>query len=567
MRLLDFSEANCKNCYKCVRGCPVKAIRFRGSQAEIDEQRCIACGKCFVICPQNARNIVSDTMKVKQAIAIGKQVKALIAPSFAGFYRNRGGFLTALRKLGFSEIIEVAAGAEMVTDRYRRFMEENDPKYAISSCCPTVYMYMRRYSPTTAEYLMPVVSPMLATGKAVKRDDKDCFTVFIGPCLSKKCEMVSYGNEGIIDAVLTLEEISHLLSEEGLDPEVLEPSVPDVTAGKKGRRYPVAGGIAEGLSGTIDRMGYDVIRVEGMTEVREVLKEIEDGTLDKAYIELSACSESCIGGPCVPEDPLPVFARKQNVKRFSVMGWESEGRILLDGKIDISGTYAPTPIISREYPESEIAATLARMGKFSKGDELNCSACGYNSCRDKAKAVLEGMSEVEMCLPFMRTKAEHMSDIIFSNSPNYIFLLDEELCIHQMNPSAEIVFGRRIDEIRGFPISYVADDAVFEAVARSKRSSLNKRTVYDEYGIVVVQSTVFLDSSNQLLVIMSDITDEEKRRDELQSMKERTLKIAQKVIDRQMTAAHEIASLLGETTAETKIALDKLKELVLMEGE
>ncbi len=207
------------------------------------------------------------------------------------------------------------------------------------------------------------------------------------------------------------------------------------------------------------------------------------------------------------------------------------------------------------------------MGKFSKGDELNCSACGYNSCRDKAKAVLEGMSEVEMCLPFMRTKAEHMSDIIFSNSPNYIFLLDEELCIHQMNPSAEIVFGRRIDEIRGFPISYVADDAVFEEVARSKRSSLNKRTVYDEYGIVVVQSTVFLDSSNQLLVIMSDITDEEKRRDELQSMKERTLKIAQKVIDRQMTAAHEIASLLGETTAETKIALDKLKELVLMEGE
>ena len=577
MQLINFSPANCRNCYKCVRSCPVKAIRFKDGQAEIDDARCIACGQCFVVCPQNARNIRSDRDGVLQAMEAGKRVVALIAPSFAGFYRNRGGFIHALKDLGFSEVMEVAQGAEEVTARYREHLEKEDPKDAISTCCPTVNLLIRRYYPEACNALLPAISPMMAMGKALKKEDPASYAVFIGPCLSKKCEIAALGNEGMVDAVMTLEELHHLFEEKGIVPEALSPRVPEVTARHTGRNYPLSGGIGAGLASVIQAQGYDSIHVEGVREVRELLEELSTGSLKKAYIELAACSESCIGGPCIPKDTISVFTRKQNVKDFVRTGWVLEGRedqeirnqrkpLSFEG-VDLASTYFPNPRTATLFSEEAIEGTLGRMGKFSKKDELNCGACGYDSCRLKAQAVLEGMSEVEMCMPFMRSKAEHMTDIIFFNSPNIILILDEELRIQQMNPSAEVTFGKKAEEVRDFPVSFLVDDPSFQAVVKGKENALNKRVNYAAYGIVVMQSTIYLPKENQVLVIMSDITDEEKRRQDLLEMKEKTLLITQKVIDKQMRVAQEIASLLGETTAETKVALNRLKSIVLKEGE
>jgi len=549
-----------------VRACPVKAIRFQDHQAIIDDTRCIACGQCFLACPQNARDIQSDLYKLNEALSSGKEVVALIAPSFSGFYRNKGGFIHGLKELGFSKVVEVSSGADEVTKAYESYISDENPTYAISSCCPTVNLIIRRYYEELTDYLIPVVSPMLATGKAVKAENKDQYTVFISPCLSKKCEPLTYGNEGAIDAVITMEEINHMLQENDLEPELLSPYIPEITGNLSGKRYPLKGGIGEGLEGTLKKNGYDLLHVEGISQVKEVLEELCAGTLSPAFLELNACHESCISGPCIPKKAISTFQRKQLVKRHVKEGWPEETKALSFEGIDLSATYMRNPIRKNLFTEEEIVMTLGRMGKRKPKDELDCGACGYDSCREKARAVLEGMSDVEMCMPFMRTRAEHMSDIIFYNSPNMIFILDEELNIVQINPSAEMTFNTQADDVRNLPIQYLLEDKGFSEVKRTRQNDLNRRIFYKGAGLVVMQSIIFLPKDNQILVIMSDITDEENRRKELQVMKENTIAITNKVIEKQMRVAHEIASLLGETTAETKIALNKLKELVQEEG-
>ncbi len=568
MQLINFKEANCKNCYRCVRACPVKAIKFKDHQAIIDDKRCIACGQCFVVCPQNARDVKSDLNQVVDVLREGdKRVVALIAPSFAGFYQNKGGFITGLKELGFNQVVEVSVGAEAVTKNYSEYLKEVNPVYAISSCCPTINLLVRRYYSELSSSLLPVVSPMLATGKLVKSRDIQAYTVFISPCLSKKCEPLSAGNEHIIDAVISMEEINHLFISQGLDPEKLVGSVPDVFSSLFGNEYPIKGGIGKSMGSQLEEMGYDLLHVEGINQVKEVLDEMRLGHLSKAFVELSACSESCISGPLIPLNPIPTFRRKQLVMDHAKKGWESPGCLMSFEGINLRTTYEKSPVYQKIFMEEEIVKTLSRMGKRKKEDELDCGACGYNSCREKAQAVLEEMSEVTMCMPFMQTRAEHMSDIIFYNSPNMIFLLDETQTILQINPSAEITFNVKSEDMKGLPVSYLVKDEVIERVWTSQKSDLNRR-VYDEArGLVVMQSIIYLSKDNQMLIIMSDITEEENRRKELLRMKKNTLEITKEVIDKQMRVAHEIASLLGETTAETKVALNKLKAIVMEEGE
>lgn len=568
MQLINFKEANCKNCYRCVRACPVKAIKFKDHQAIIDDKRCIACGQCFVVCPQNARDVKSDSLKVEEALKDKmKKVVALIAPSFAGFYQNKGGFVSGLKKLGFSQVVEVSVGAEIVTKKYDEHLKENDPYYAISSCCPTINLLIRRYFSDLAKSLLPVVSPMLATGKIIKKEDSEVYTVFISPCLSKKCEPLSSGNENIIDGVLSMEEVNHLFMFNGINPEELAPTIPDVVSTSGGNAYPIKGGIGKSLGSSLAEQGYDLLHIEGISQAKEVLEEMQRGGLSKAFIELSACSESCISGPLIPTNSIATFRRKQLVVNHAKNGWGSSGRSISFSGIQFNSLYEPSPVYQEIFSEEQIIKTLSRMGKRKKEDELDCGACGYNNCRDKARAVLEGMSEVTMCMPFMQTKAEHMSDIIFYNSPNMIFLLDENLTILQINPSAEITFNVKAKEMKNIPVAYLLNEDPIKEVWTSKKSDLNRRVVYENQHLIVMQSIIHLSKDNQILVIMSDITDEENRRRELLRLKENTVEITQKVIDKQMRVAHEIASLLGETTAETKVALNKLKAIVMEEGE
>ncbi|TCK98633.1 iron only hydrogenase large subunit-like protein [Natranaerovirga hydrolytica] len=563
MRIINFSKANCKNCYKCLRTCPVKAIRFDAHQAEIDEQRCIACGQCFVVCPQNARYIKSDLAFVQHALKEGKKVIVSLAPSFAGFFEEPNEFIQALKSLGFYSIEETAIGAQAITSAYAQYIEENNPKYGITSCCPTINFYIEKYYPSLIPYLLPFVSPMKAHGKFIKKELEDALTVFMGPCISKKHESMM-DRTCDIDAVLTLEEVTHWLETSNITSSSSIRTPDKAHPNTNGREYPITGGIAKGLEPLLIENEYDILSITGLDSSKKIFEALKNKTLNKCFVEISACNESCLGGPAVPKNSPSIYKRKQNIKQFITGSKEIESNNALTPfeTRALSYNFTNQSLPTNPISEEQLQSILKQLGKHQLSDELNCGACGYDTCRDKAIAVYEKMSQPDMCIPYMRSKAESMSDVIFLSSPNAIFIIDEQLKIINANPAAKSIFNLKEESYYSNYIYNFIDVINWETIYKSKEEIINKKVQLNPYDLDVILNVLYLPKENILLAILTNITQEEQRKKELAQMKENTLDITQKVIDKQMRVAQEIASLLGETTAETKVALNKLKKVV-----
>ena len=566
MNLLDFSKANCKNCYKCLRTCQVKAVKIKNDQAGIVEERCIGCGQCLIVCPQDARNIKSDLEDVKEAIKQNKKVIASIAPSFVGAYnlQTAGNFIEALKRLGFSIVEETAVGAEIVAQFYDMAINNNKQESLITTCCPSANYLVDTYYPSLTKYLIPVVSPMLAHGKILKQIyGYDSYVVFIGPCTAKKIEALSFQHKGTIDAVLTFEELSKWMEEEEIDMNSLPPHKLEATAGFKGQAFPLIGGVIDSFS---DSKKYEKLRVDGIAECIEILKSIEEGNLAGVCLEINVCKGGCINGPGMPRHEKDFYKRQKRVKEYIKTKNNSISELRpIPAGLDFSKAFVARPIKKNPAPDSTLKEILESIGKYEPSDELNCGGCGYNTCREKAQAVYEGMAEMNMCLPYMRGKAESVTNVIFENSPNIILFIDEKLNVKEINPKAKNIFGVKEDFIKERPISLIMDEEPFKLVRDSKQSLLAQRVSYPNYGVVLLQNILYLEKQNVILAIMSNITNEEKQRDELKRVKENAIDAAERVIEKQMRVAQEIASLLGETTAETKVTLTKLKEIALQE--
>ncbi|WP_319370418.1 [Fe-Fe] hydrogenase large subunit C-terminal domain-containing protein [uncultured Ilyobacter sp.] len=567
MQVMNFSEANCKHCYKCVRKCEVKAIKIENDQAHIMEDKCIACGQCFAICPQNARNIMSDLDFVKSSILSGRNINISIAPSFRGFFKESSRFISAIEKLGFNQIEETAVGADIVSKAYEKFLSLQNGGAFITTCCPSVVFLIQKYYPSLVDCLIPIISPMIAHGKLLKKERPNDVTVFLGPCVSKKCEAISRENSGIIDAVLTFDEIALWISEEGIDYLELPPSDPHKYGSVKGKQYPIVGGILEGIRGEILNKGFISMRIDGVDECKEVFQEIINGNLENSCIEVSACKKSCIGGPGGHHISSSIFSRLQNVKEYLLTAKTQEPPVdSLISDSELKKNISKNPLKEIEIDERKIKKILIKMGKFSKVDELNCASCGYNTCRENAIAVLNGMSSIDMCMPFIKSRAERISNEIFENSPNALLIVNDDFEIIESNMSFSRFFGVTPSESKGQKIdSFIAQDDLL-SVFENKKNMLWKKIHLPKYNLHMKESVIHLDNQNALLIILSDISDEEKRRSELFELKENTLNITQGVIEKQMRVAQEIASLLGETTAETKVALTKLKHVLEKEG-
>ncbi|HYE09537.1 MAG TPA: [Fe-Fe] hydrogenase large subunit C-terminal domain-containing protein [Patescibacteria group bacterium] len=566
MNLLDFSKANCKNCYKCLRTCQVKAVKIKNDQAGIVEERCIGCGQCLVVCPQDARNIKSDLADVKAAIKQNKKVIASIAPSFVGAFhmQSAGSFAAALKNLGFSMVEETAAGAEIIAQLYDKAIKSNKHENLITTCCPSANYLVDTYYPSLTEYLIPVVSPMLAHGKLLKQTyGYDSYVVFIGPCTAKKIEALSFQHKGTIDAVLTFEELSRWMEEEPIDINAIKPLELEAEACAKGQAFPLLGGVLNSFG---DNQRYEKLRIDGITECMEVLQSIEDGNITGVCLELNICKGGCINGPGMPRHEKDFYKRQKRVKDYITKKSSSLSELRsIPAELDFSKVFIARPIKKNPASDSALKEILNGMGKYEPSDELNCGGCGYNTCREKAQAVFEGMAEMNMCLPYMRGKAESVTNVIFENSPNIILIIDEKLNVKEINPKAQMVFGVKEDFIKERPISIIIDEEPFKLVRDSKKSLLAQRITYPQYGVVLLQNILYLEKQNIILSIMSNITKEEKQREELKRVKENAIDAAQMVIEKQMRVAQEIASLLGETTAETKVTLTKLKEIALQE--
>lgn len=552
---LTLKKSNCKNCYKCIRHCPVKSIRFSGNQAYIINNECILCGQCFVVCPQNAKEIVDETEKVRVLLQSGAPVYVSLAPSFAANYENVGieGMRQALKQLGFADAEETAVGATMVKREYERILREEKRDIVISSCCHSINLLIQKYYPAVLPYLADVASPMQAHCADIKRRHPEGKTVFIGPCVAKKDEAEHYA--GVVDAVLTFEELTAWLEKSGVE---LKPQL-DHSLESRARFFPTTGGILKTMAQ--DAPGYTYLAIDGVENCKAALKDIESGKIHNCFIEMSACVGSCVGGPIMEKQHHTPVHDYLAISNYA-------------GQRDFD-TPQPEPKAMRKHfafierdaqmpTEMEIREIMRqKMGKMKPSDELNCGSCGYNTCREKAIAIYQGKAEVSMCLPFLKDKAESFSDSIVNNTPNGLLVLNDQLEVQQINKAARKIMNIRFaSDVLGEPVVRIMDPSLFVQAQNTGRDIQAQKTYLPEYKKYVEQTVVYDREYRLLICIMRDITEEEAEREKKEDISRKTVEIADRVVDKQMRIVQEIASLLGETAAETKIALTKLKESI-----
>ena len=552
---LKLKKSNCKNCYKCIRNCPVKSIRFSAGQANIVGDECILCGQCFVVCPQNAKEIVSGVETVRVLLSGDAPVYASVAPSFIANYNGAGieSLQTALQALGFAGAEETAIGATHVKTEYERLLAEEGRDILISSCCHSINLLIQKYYPDLLPCLADVVSPMQAHCLDLKRRHPGAKTVFIGPCVAKKDEADHY--QGIVDAVLTFEELSGWLTEAGI---AIAPGPRAKSDESRARLFPTTGGILKTMA--CAQPGYTYLALDGVESCKAALEDIRNGNLHRCFIEMSACIGSCVGGPVMEKyhhSPIRDFAAVTayaGAKDFPIQS-------LPDGALKKHLTY-----IGKRLPEpgeAEIADILRQMGKTRPDQELNCGTCGYNTCRKKAIAVYQGKADLSMCLPFLKDRAESFSNNVLNNAPNGIIVLNEKLEVQQINRAALSMMNLRdAADVLGEQVIRILEPADFMQARDTGRGIRDRRTYLAEYGRYVDETIVYDREFHQLLCILRDVTEQENEHERREALRQKTIETADQVVDKQMRIVQEIASLLGETAAETKIALAKLKESI-----
>ncbi|MDF2685080.1 MAG: hypothetical protein K0S55_261 [Clostridia bacterium] len=558
MDILKFKKANCKNCYRCIKECPVKAIEFKEHQAQIITDECLLCGRCVVACPQNAKEARQDVSKVIEYIKNGEKVIASIAPSFiAGF--NVSGireFENYIKMLGFYAAEETALGAYSVKSEYENILNEKKQSVVISSCCHSINKLIQKYYCENIRFLAKVVSPMQAHAIYLKQKYPGCKVVFIGPCISKKEEAEIYNNVNNADVVITFDELNSWFNENNIE-ITIENNLMEQEH-YRSRFFPKTGGIIQAMTLNDE---YKYAAVDGIENCINVLKEITEGNIKGYFIEMSACVGSCINGPAIKKLRGGFIAAETKINDYAKSSDLND--FLNNVNIDTKKFFkADIPAISIPG-EKTIREILAKVGKFKKEDELNCGSCGYPTCRDKAIAVYQGKAELEMCLPFMKERAESLSDKIIESTPNAIIALDNNLNIQQINNAAAELFS--LKDINKYNKEYVSNilDPVDIISVLETGININSQKKYLSIYKKHVEQSIVLDKIHHLLIIiMKDITEQENKNEENKQIRLRTVELTDKVIAKQMRIAQEIASLLGETTAETKIALTNLKNFI-----
>ena len=554
-KFLDFKEAQCKNCYKCLKECPVKAIKIENNQAKIIEDRCILCGKCTLICPQNAKKVHSEIDNVKELLK-NNQVIASVAPSFISSF-NLKSFSTlneALKKIGFDFAEETARGAKVVIDEYEKLLKTKEYKNFITSCCPAINKMISTYYSDALPYLAKVDSPVIAHAKILKKENPECKIVFIGPCIAKKRECYE---SGIIDGVLTFEELLELLEEYNINFEEIEGK--NETEWNKARFFPISRGIIKSFNELAE--GYEYIAVDGVQRCKEVLEEINN--LENVFLELNACQSSCVNGPCSLNKKSTAITSNAKVRKYVSENQSNAEQSVYNKEtnVDIRCDYVQTKCGEKTPTEEEIKEVLAKTGKTRTEDELNCGACGYSSCREKAWAVINGYADIEMCLPYMRERAENISYEVMKNSPNGIAIIDKEFRIIDINSKAKYLLGLKNFKTKENNIlEYLDENESFVIAITEKKNIYGKQIKISNTNLYVELSINYMKDHDMIFAIMKDITEKVNYDEELGKVKLETIAITGEVIKKQMRVAQEIASLLGETTAETKVALVNLKK-------
>lgn len=569
MSYIKVRKANCKNCYKCLKNCLVKSIKYVNDKVEIIEDACILCGVCMTTCPQKAKKIQNDIEYIKEYVA-NPDITTVVSldPSFvAAFGENAPALGWALKSLGFDYVEEAAIGAKYVTKEYLRLIKEGKINNIISSACPAINMYVQKYYPNLTKWLAPVMSPALVHGRIIKEQrGADVKVIHLTPCLAriKECNESQF-----VDGVITYEQLMKWLLDANVTPEseLLNEHDDDGFDNEGGysRIYPIVDGIVYDLqhqyckfTGTEYIEGYDLVAVSGLANVTKILDEMEKGNINHAFVEASSCYGGCVNGPFMPKTRSTGYKARIEVKKYADNAHRSKHYDVSSVKTE----YKPEPIHQDMPTEEQIRAILSQIGKNSRAQELNCGSCGYATCREKAIAVYQKKADLYICMPYMTDINQAMSNVTLSLTPNYIIAVDSDMYIKEFNVAAQKLFNITRLAALNQKLSNFIDTTDFEQVIANKSGIYDKKVSYPDLNIVTEQTIVYSSERNMAIAIIKDVTQEEKDKEALYNRKMESVNMAQKVIDKQMIVAQQIASLLGETTAETKVTLNKLKNLI-----
>jgi signal transduction histidine kinase/iron only hydrogenase large subunit-like protein len=406
--LVQTIQERCRVCYTCVRECPAKAIRVATGQAEVIPERCIGCGNCIRVCSQSAKRVESAIAEVQQLLSSPRRVAAVLAPSFPAEFADLDyhRVVGMLRSLGFNLVTEVSFGADLVARAYQKLLAETPDKRYIATTCPALVSYVERYQPDLVTSLAPIISPMIAAARAIHRlHGDDVRVVFIGPCIAKKGEADSPPVAGQVSAALTFTELREMLRARWITPDSVTPSDFDPPHGGLGGLFAISRGMLQAASINEDLITGDVVAAEGRGRFIEALEGFASGELDARLLEVLCCNGCIMGAGMSAETAL--FRRRSRVSHYvrqrqaSIDRAEWQKNIDRCADLDLRRRFVPN---DQRMPvpldDVDISDILARMGKFSPQDELNCGACGYETCREHAVAIFKGLAENEMCLPY-----------------------------------------------------------------------------------------------------------------------------------------------------------------------
>lgn len=580
------NKAMCRDCYRCVRVCPVKAIRMESGQASVIVERCIACGTCVRECPQEAKKFRNDLDRAIDLLKSEERVAVSVAPSFAGLFpswqRNR--VPSILRQLGFSYVGETAIGAFFVAKATAEYIYKHPHEPSFCTSCPATNEYLQKYHPEWIRYMVPIVSPMIAHAKHIRKKlGPETKVVFLGPCTAKKMEADDSANDGHIDCVITFDEFQQWLKQEELDISSCEESDFDEQPRGMARLFPLEGGCVRTAGWTSEHLDAKIIAVSGFESLYKAISEAKPGQV----VEPLFCPFGCAGGPANGGNDAAFDSRfdiivyneeKQGRNRISAK-WKGEQvktsdsdiskeQVLSDNELtDEDKTFLqtlytwfePHPVQKKTFTEEEIRGVLEQTGKAQQDNQLNCGACGYPSCREKAIAVLEGIAEPEMCLPYVKRLAEQRVDLIIETSPNGIVILDEKLEILSMNPAFRHFF-QCSNAVCGRPISYLMDPEPFERLANGEESFLEVAVEHSSYNIICHEFLYELKEQKQYVGIFVNITKMQWSQTKLDKLREQTVIQARELLEQQIEMAQTIAITLGQNTARAESLLENLME-------
>ena len=550
-------ETECQDCYKCVRHCPVKAIKVVNGSAMVIPELCIHCGICVDICPSGAKKIRKDLPFAKSLLKQRERVIVSLAPSYATQFADlpKEQLIAAIKQLGFYGVSETAIGAEIVSSGCADILEKSDSGVLISSACPVINNFVLKYYPQYKDYITELISPVQAHSKFLREEfGDDIGIIFISPCIAKKDEIKP--DENFMDVSLTFEDLAEWLDSEGIDPKNVKPTEKDMFIpyeAEEGSLYPVESGMIEGIKSNRNLDDVTFLSFSGINNIDSILRGLDQFKDRKLFLELLSCEGGCINGHRIDKEQ-GIGKRAVDVKFSAKKPHSSEARNL---PFDISTTYESDKQISPTFTDREINETLKSIGKYSHMDELNCGGCGYDNCRNFAVALLDGRAESSMCVSYMRKLAMNKSNALIRKIPAGVVIVNEKLriiecntpfvkiagesaeIVHQVNPGLENALLDRI-----IPFS-----RYFVNMLNSKEEELTKTIRVDNR---ILKLSLFTIEKNRIIgAIVQDITNPYVQRDHV-------INKAREVINKNLSTVQQIAFLLGENASESEILLEQI---------